>query len=183
MMRIMAHALLPLLALVAPAGATGSTLAGVGTGTILTATDPVRSAPSGLSRNRTVTGGPSLNLVKSVAPSGAAPPGTELSYSLVFTNGGDSPAYAVALQDPVPAACDFKLGSIISQMGTTGLVPVVAYSRDNGSTWAYVPLSGGGGAPPGFDRTVTTIRWTLAGALGTTAPANQGMVGFVVRVR
>jgi uncharacterized repeat protein (TIGR01451 family) len=127
--------------------------------------------------------GSALTLLKSVTPSGTAWPGTELSYSVVVTNDSNGPAHAVTLQDQVPAECDFKLDSIVAQMGATGLVPVIAYSSDNGSTWTYLPMSGAGGAPAGFDGRVTTIRWSLVGVLGNTAPLNQAMVGFMVRIR
>jgi parallel beta-helix repeat protein len=160
-----------------------ATPAGVGVGSVLTATARVGNATSEFSGNVTVTGGPAITLLKSVAPPGAVTPGTELGYSVVFTNGGGAAAFSVVLLEPMPGSCDFKLGSIVNQMGTTGLIPTVAYSNNNGSTWTYVPASGTGGAPAGFDRTVTHIRWTMAGTLGSTTPANQGTVGFVVRVR
>jgi hypothetical protein len=57
------------------------------------------------------------------------------------------------------------------------------YSNDGGATWAYTPVSGGGGAPVGYDRTVTNVRWSFAGSLSQTAPNNTGSVTLTVRIR
>jgi hypothetical protein len=59
----------------------------------------------------------------------------------------------------------------------------VAYSDDNGATWGYTPASGAGGAPAGYDRNVTHIRWTFSGSLSPTAPNNAGSVAFTTRIR
>ncbi len=67
--------------------------------------------------------------------------------------------------------------------GTTGLTVIVAYSNDGGSTWTYTPTSGAGGAPAGYDRTVTHVRWSFTGNLIPTAPNNVGDAGFTVRIR
>jgi len=45
------------------------------------------------------------------------------------------------------------------------LTVVIDYSNDSGATWTYTPASGGGGAPSGYDRSVTNIRWTFTGNL------------------
>jgi len=68
-------------------------------------------------------------------------------------------------------------------LGTTGLTVSVAYSNDNGSTWTYTPVSGGGGALSGYDRNVTNIKWTFTGNLSQTSPNNTGNVGFTSRIR
>ena len=87
------------------------------------------------------------------------------------------------IANPVAANTDFKLGSVTSAPGTTGLTVVVAYSNDGGTMWTYTPASGAGGAPAGYDRLVTNIRWTFSGTLSPTAPNNTGSVGVVVRIR
>jgi hypothetical protein len=87
------------------------------------------------------------------------------------------------ITDPVPANTDFKLGSVTSALGTTGLTLTAAYSNNGGSSYVYTPVSGGGGAPSGYDRAVTNIRWTLAGSLSQTSPNNSGSVGFTTRIR
>jgi len=78
---------------------------------------------------------------------------------------------------------DFKVGSITSSPGTTGLVATFEYSNDGGATWTYTPVSAGGGAPAGYDRNVTNVRWRFAGSLSHLAPNNSGSVNFTVRIR
>jgi uncharacterized repeat protein (TIGR01451 family) len=125
---------------------------------------------------------PNIALDKSVSPTGAVLPGADLTYTIAFSNGGGAPASSFVLLDPVPANTDFKVGSASTALGTTGLTVTVAYSNDNATTWTYTPVSGAGGAPAGYDRTVTHVRWTFAGDLGQTAPNHAGSVAFSVRV-
>jgi uncharacterized repeat protein (TIGR01451 family) len=136
---------------------------------------------------------PSIGLVKSVGPSGTQIPGTDLLYSVVYTNTGGQPANNFIIVDPnptnvVPAErvfhnVDFKIGSMTSSPGSTGLVATFEYSNDGGTTWTYTPVSGGGGAPAGYDRAVTNVRWRFTGSLSQTAPDNTGSVSFTVRIR
>jgi hypothetical protein len=85
--------------------------------------------------------------------------------------------------DAVPANTDFKVGSITNSLGTTGLTVAVAYSNNGGATYAYTPVSGGGGAAAGYDRSVTNIRWTFTGNLSQTSPNNSGSMSFISRIR
>jgi hypothetical protein len=78
---------------------------------------------------------------------------------------------------------DFKVGSVTNSLGTTGLTTVIGYSNDGGVTYAYTPVSGAGGAPAGFDRNVTHIRWMFAGSFSPVAPNNAGSVSFGVKIR
>src|SRR5205085_6518401 len=95
---------------------------------------------------------PSISLVKSVSPSGTQTPGTDLAYTVAFTNSGDLAAQQFILIDPDSSSTlkindntDFKVGSVATTLG--GLTGVtVAYSNDGGTTYAYTPASGGGGA-------------------------------------
>jgi len=128
-------------------------------------------------------GPPSVGLVKSVSPSGSQPPGTDLAYTVTFTNSGSSAALSFVITDPIPANTDFKLSSSATNLGTTGLTVTIVYSNDGGTTWTYTPASGAGGAPSGYDRTVTNIRWTFTGNLSQTAPNNTGNISFTVRIR
>jgi hypothetical protein len=128
-------------------------------------------------------GAPVIELVKSVDASVTALPGTDLGYSVSFTNSGASAAQNFVLTDPVPANTDFKVSSAAQNLGSTGLGVAVSYSNDNGTTWTYTPVSGGGGAPAGYDRNVTRIRWVFAGNLSQSAPNNTGDVSFTVRIR
>ncbi|MGZ8836911.1 MAG: beta strand repeat-containing protein, partial [Pyrinomonadaceae bacterium] len=148
-----------------------------------TATDPTTINP----------GVPNITLVKTVDPTGTQIPGTEIVYSVTYTNGGTAPAQNFIIIDPNPANVDplervfrnvdFKVGSMTSAPGTTGLVATFSYSNDGGTTWTYTPVSGGGGAPAGYDRNVTNVRWSFAGNLSQTSPNNTGGVGFTARIR
>lgn len=159
-----------------------------------TYTDPTRTVSNGtvtVSYNSasstgedvTVTGPPNVVLAKSVSPSGSQIPGTDLAYSIAFTNSGNLAARTLVIKDPIPPSTDFKVGSVTSSLGTTGLTVAIAYSNDSGSTWTYTPVSGGGGAAAGYDRNVTNIRWTFTGNLSQTPPNNTGSVGFTAKIR
>jgi len=126
-----------------------------------------------------------MNLVlsKAVNPTGSQTPGTNLTYTVTFTNSGGAAASNFVISDPLPANTDFKVGSVINSLGTTGLTVAVAYSNDNGATWTYTPVSGAGGAATGYDRSVTNIRWTFTGNLSQTSPNNTGNVSFISKIR
>jgi uncharacterized repeat protein (TIGR01451 family) len=109
--------------------------------------------------------------------------GTDLVYRISFSNTGGYLATNFVLTDVLPANTDFKVGSVANSLGSTGLTVAVAYSNDNGATWAYAPASGTGGAPAGYDRTVTHVRWTFTGNLSQTSPNNAGNVAFTTRIR
>jgi hypothetical protein len=126
---------------------------------------------------------PSVALVKSVTPLGTQPPGTDLTYTVTFTNSDGAAAQSLVIADPIPANTDFKVGSVTNNLGTTGLTVAVEYSNDGGTTWTYTPASGGGGAPAGYDRNVTNIRWTFTGNLSQTSPNNTGSVTFTSLIR
>ena len=128
---------------------------------------------------------PNVSLQKSVTPNTAAQliPGADLVYTIAFTNSGTASASSLIVTDPIPANTDFKVGSVTSSLGTTGLTVTAAYSIDNGSTWTYTPVSGGGSAPSGYDRNVTNIKWTFTGNLSQISPNNTGNVRFTSRIR
>ncbi len=138
-------------------------------------------------------GPPNIGLVKSVSPSGPQIPGTDLGYTITYTNTGGKPASSFIIIDPNPANVDplervfhnmdFKVGSMTSSPGTSGLVAAFSYSNDSGTTWTYTPVSGGGGAAAGYDRSVTNIRWTFTGNLSQISPNNTGSVSFIARIR
>ena len=132
----------------------------------------------------TIIGIPNVVMVKTVTPTGDQIPGTDLAYSILYTNDGSAAAQSFVINDPVPPNTDFKVGSSTINLGTTGLTIVTEYSNDNGITWSYVPVSGGGGAVAGYDRNVKTIRWRVtANNLSQTSPNNVGEVGFIVKIR
>ncbi len=156
---------------------------GVSVGTVLTATATVGGNTSEFAGRVVVVGVPDVTLLKSVLPGGDQPPGADLTYTVIFANGGGDDALNIILTDPVPVATDFKVGSPFENLGSTGLTTAVEYSDDDGGSWGYVPQDGGGGALSGYDRDVTHIRWVFTGALSSAAPDNQGNVGFSTRIQ
>jgi fimbrial isopeptide formation D2 family protein/uncharacterized repeat protein (TIGR01451 family) len=137
-----------------------------------------------------VTGVPLINLVKSVSPTSNQVPGTDLTYTVTFTNAGNAVAQRLILTDAIPDNTDFKLSSASSNLGTTGLTVSVEYSSDYSAlspgtaTWTYTPVSGGGSASTGYDRNVKAVRWRVtAGTLNQNAPSNTGDIGFTVKIR
>lgn len=144
--------------------------------------DP-NSANNSASTQTVVAGSPALVLTKDVTPVGAQPPNTDLTFNISFANNGALAATSVVITDPVPSFTDFKVGSAAANLGSSGLVLTLLFSNDGGSTYTYTPTSGGGGAPPGYDRAVTNIRWSFAGSLSNATPNNTGSVTFMVRIR
>jgi uncharacterized repeat protein (TIGR01451 family) len=136
------------------------------------------------------TSPPSITLCKTIqgqpcppVSTPSLPPGSDITYAITFTNTGGSYASNFVITDPIPANTDFKVGSVTTSLGTTGLTVTVAYSNNGGTTWVYTPASAGGGAPAGYDRNVTHVRWSFTGNLSQTSPNNTGNVGFTVRIR
>ncbi|HKR02976.1 MAG TPA: isopeptide-forming domain-containing fimbrial protein [Pyrinomonadaceae bacterium] len=133
---------------------------------------------------------PAISLCKTVlgqpCPPAAInmPPGSDITYVITFTNSGGSFASSFVITDPVPQFTDFKVGTATASLGSTGLSVSVLYSYDGGNNFVpTLPSSGGGGAPTGYDRTVTHVRWQFTGNLSQVAPNNTGNVGFTVRIR
>lgn len=127
---------------------------------------------------------PVVSLVESVSPAATGQnPGTDLAYSIAFTNGGLRAATNQVISTAIPPNTDFKLASAVAGLGTTGLTVAVTYSNDGGTTYTYTPVSAGGGAPAGYDRNVTNMLWTFTGNLGTASPNNTGTVNFTARIR
>ncbi len=130
-----------------------------------------------------------VDLQKSV--SGSPTPGTDLTYTVTFTNKGGASVNFSSLSDPYPSSglkintsMYFKVGSASSSLTTTGLtLSSVKYSNDGGTTWTYTPASGAGGAPAGYDSFVTNVQWNFTGTLSQTSPNNTGSVSFVARIK
>jgi uncharacterized repeat protein (TIGR01451 family) len=132
-----------------------------------------------------------FKLDKSYTLGGPNPtPGTDINYTVVFSNLGGGALQNIVLVDPDSTSTlkindntDFKVGSVSTNLGTTGLTVVVAYSSDGGATFTYTPVSGGGGAPVGYDRNVTHVRWSFTGTLSNTSPNHTGSASFTARIR
>jgi uncharacterized repeat protein (TIGR01451 family) len=123
-----------------------------------------------------------LTLTKTVNPLGNQPPGTELTYTTDYQNVGTADLTSVVIFDPIPAFTQYRVGSEavgVPPAGITAITP--EFSDDGGTTWTYLPVSGGGGAPVNFDANVTNVRFVMTG----TVAAGQGSatgVSFTVRI-
>lgn len=131
---------------------------------------------------------PVLTLAKSVSPAGTLAPGTDLTYTMAFSNVGSYSAEGVRVEDAVPPQVLFKVGS----PGLTvpaGISFTVEYSQatSGDASWNYVPGTNGCGAtgvPSGYDGCVRRVRWVLTGTLDTLAAGTtEGKATFVARIR
>jgi uncharacterized repeat protein (TIGR01451 family) len=125
---------------------------------------------------------PVLTLGKAVSPGGAPGPGSNLTITWTVTNTGSANATNVAVVDSFPSWVQYKMASATATL-PAGVSAAIEFSSDGGATWAYVPVSGGCGAPSSFDRCVNRIRWRLLAALPSTAGSNQGTLQFVSQIR
>lgn len=126
---------------------------------------------------------PLIELTQSVsAPSGQVS-GSDLIYTSVFTNTGGSKAQDFSIVEPIPANTNYKLNSITGNLTAAGLTIIAQYSNSTDSVFTYTPVSGGGGAPSGYDSNVKFIRLIFFGQLSNIAPNNTGTVRFTAQIR
>ena len=125
---------------------------------------------------------PSITVAKTVNPPGSSTPGTDLTFSSTVTNVGTASASNLALVDSIPTYVQFKVASASNAL-PAGLSAATEYSSDGGTTWTYVPASGGCSAPAGFDRCVNRIRWRFLATLSNVAGSNQGTLSFISRIK
>ena len=158
---------------------------GVAMGTVETGTVTVTGSGTGatdFATDITTIVAGNLILTKSVNPAGNQVPGTELVYRTDYSNAGTGVLDTIVLYDLIPAWTQYRVGSAVSGTLGTGITAItIEFSDDDGTTWAHVPVSGGGGAPAGFDANVTHVRWTLTGTLAGGDGTADG-VGFAVRI-
>jgi uncharacterized repeat protein (TIGR01451 family) len=124
-----------------------------------------------------VQGVPTMSISKSVLPSGAVVPGTDLTYEITIFNSGSAQADSVVVIENIPPETEFKLGSVLLAL-PPATTTVTEYF--DGTTWGYVPVSGGCGAAPGYDRCVVRMRWSLSAPV---AVGGSGEIRLVTRVR
>ncbi len=80
--------------------------------TTVTGTSSFNTGVQDTATDTTTVTSPDLGVTKSVAPAGAQPPGTTLTYTIVVANNGATDAVSVVLTDPVPANTTYVAGSI-----------------------------------------------------------------------
>jgi uncharacterized repeat protein (TIGR01451 family) len=154
-----------------------------GTFTYTNSPGPVTSALTVIDTT-TVVASPTLTVLESVSPSPTATPGQILTYTILVTNTATGPATNVSVTDTISPYTSFALNSIAVTNGTpaSGLTfgtPV--YSNNNGTTWTYTPVSGGGGATTGYDGTVTNWQIPMSGTM--SANGANFTITFKAQVR
>ena len=125
---------------------------------------------------------PNLTNAKSVNPSGTQLPGTDLTYTVTFTNDGSEDAVDAVVIDSLPSEVQFKVGTATSTV-PLGIGVTLEYSNDGGGSWTYAPVSLGCGAPATYDACVTHIRWSLQNPLSSVGPDNTGSAEFVAQIK
>lgn len=148
---------------------------------VLTATGQVTLVSDDATDVTVIVAG-NLTLTKTVNPLGNQPPGTELTYTTDYQNVGLDSLTSVIIYDPIPNFTQYRVGSEdvgVPPAGITAITP--EFSNDGGTTWTYVPFSGGGGAPANFDANVTNIRFILTGPIAAGESSATG-VSFTVRI-
>lgn len=137
---------------------------------------------------------PELSLERNVSVAGGTPgtnvnasPGDPLTYGIVLGNTGTGPATEVVLEERLDRYVSFNLNGFGTGQPfelTQGSVPSglsmgqITYSNNQGISFDYVPVSGGGGAPAGFDTRVTHFRIRFNGDM-----APQGTLQLRYRAR
>ncbi|HEX9107977.1 MAG TPA: hypothetical protein VF832_12130, partial [Longimicrobiales bacterium] len=112
---------------------------------------------------------PRLNVSHSVTPSGTVLPGSALTYTIQVVSTGQQPAQSVRVSEAVSSRVAIQVGSpAVTLPG--GVTALVTYFDAGGS---YTPMSGGCGAPAGYDGCVVAIQWTLTGGVAVGASATM----------
>lgn len=141
----------------------------------LTASDQVdeNSSNDSASVDVSIQPVPVLTMVKA-ASSATADPGSNIGYTIVVTNTGGTSAYNVVVKDTLSpfsmlgidtygSSIPFQLTEGTPASGIT--LGTISYSNNNGATYSYVPVSGGGGAPTGYDANVTNFQIQMSGTM------------------
>ncbi|MGD0844571.1 MAG: hypothetical protein ABSA06_09425 [Geobacteraceae bacterium] len=109
---------------------------------------------------------PSLTVVKSASPSPSVNPGQVVTYTVLVTNTGAGAATNVVLTDNLSPYLSWGIAGFTFTPSTSGLtLGTPDFSQNNGASWGYAPVSGAGGAPAGYDATVTNWRIPMTGSM------------------
>lgn len=116
---------------------------------------------------------PFLTLTKA-ASAAALVPGDVIEYSATLVNLAEAPAHQVLVRGKIDAELALKIDTFGTGMpfrfiegeAPSGLaLGTLEFSNDGGATWGYTPVSGAGGAPAGYDATVTHWRISMVGVM------------------
>jgi uncharacterized repeat protein (TIGR01451 family) len=133
---------------------------------------------------------PLLTVVKSSNPSPSVNPGQVVTYTEIITNTGTGTATSVVVTDSLSPYVQWGLNSygagvafqFVDGTPASGLtLGAPVYSNNNGTTWVYTPVSGGGGAPAGYDGNVTNWQTPMTGTMN--ANGANFTINYKVRVK
>jgi uncharacterized repeat protein (TIGR01451 family) len=141
----------------------------------------VNRSNNGAVHTTTAFGQPRLTLAKTAATDSVNAKGTFLTYTISFSNAGTASALSTVVTDSLPGQIDFVIGSVRSTL-PADVQAVIEYSV-NGSSWDYLPASGGCGAPPGMDACIKQIRWRFLHPFSHVDPENTGTALLSARIR
>ena len=109
---------------------------------------------------------PELLVTKSALPL-TADPNTEVVFTSIAANVSTVNASTIIVTEDLPLFSSYKLGSLVfnNQAPPYDDSTLTVFSTEyfDGNDWTYVPVSGAGGAPAGYDATVKNIRITFNG--------------------
>ena len=131
---------------------------------------------------------PLLVMVK-IADDSTVDPGQSVIYTLQISNSGAENAETVDIKDVLGEFTAFGVntyGAGVPFQFTEGVpasglsIGATTYSSDGGSTWTYSPVSGGGGAPAGYDANVTNFNVVMTGSMNASGGAFSIDYGVIV---
>ena len=150
-----------------------------------TATGPAALAGTGASADLTVNAMPLVSILKS-ADRGSADPGQVVVYTVEIVNTGAGAGSNVILTDELTPYASLFLGggtpfTFTDSAPASGLsLGTPQYSENSGATWGYAPVTGGGGAPAGYDGAVTGWRIPMNGSI---RPGGSFTLNYRVKVK
>jgi uncharacterized repeat protein (TIGR01451 family) len=128
-----------------------------------------------------------IKLDKSYTLGGPAPkPGTDITYTIAFSNLGGASVKNLVIADMVPFNTDFKVGSATFSYAVT---PTIDYSSAARTATdpppvpnPFVPLYTPSGAAGTYDTQLNWVRWSFGAAINIPVGAT-GTVSFTVRIK
>jgi mucin-19 len=135
-----------------------------------TASGPTAVSGAAASAPLSIAAQPLITILKS-ANFASANPGQVVSYTVQIANTGAGAGTSVVLTDDLSPYGYFSLGggtpfTFTDSSPASGLsLGTPQYSSNNGTSWVYALTSGAGGAPAGYDGTVTNWRIPMTGSL------------------